>query len=91
MAKMKIHEISKSLKAQGTDIKSTDLIKLLNDNGFEAKSPNSSIEDAAIAFLLRKFANPAAGAAKADTAKRKKKRLLRKLQRLNRKAFRQQA
>ena len=78
MAKMKIHEISKSLKAQGTDIKSTDLIKLLNDNGFEAKSPNSSIEDAAIAFLLRKFANPAAGAAKADTAKKEEKKVAKK-------------
>ncbi len=55
MAKMKIHEISKSLQAQGNDIKSADLIKFLNDNGFEAKSPNSSIEDAAIAFLIREF------------------------------------
>ncbi len=80
MAKMKIHEISKSLKAQGTDIKSTDLIKLLNDNGFEAKSPNSSIEDAAIAFLLRKFANPAANAAKADAPKKEEKKAVRKAQ-----------
>ncbi len=71
MAKMKIHEISKSLKAQGNDIKSTDLIKLLNDNGFEAKSPNSSIEDAAIAFLLRRFANPAETEAKKDKATKK--------------------
>ena len=56
MAKMRIHEISKSLKAQGKNIKSSDLIELLQANGFEAKSPNSNIEDAAIAFLLRTFA-----------------------------------
>ncbi|MCI8308282.1 MAG: translation initiation factor IF-2 [Lachnospiraceae bacterium] len=56
MAKMRIHEISKSLKAQGKNIKSSDLIELLRANGFEAKSPNSNIEDAAIAFLLRTFA-----------------------------------
>ena len=56
MAKMRIHEISKSLKAQGKDIKSSDLISLLQANGFEAKSANSNIEDAAIAFLLRTFA-----------------------------------
>lgn len=57
MAKMRIHEISKSLKAQGKNIKSSDLIELLQANGFEAKSPNSNIEDAAIAFLLKTFAD----------------------------------
>ncbi|MBE5928450.1 MAG: translation initiation factor IF-2 [Lachnospiraceae bacterium] len=65
MAKMKIHEISKSLQAQGNDIKSADLIKILNENGFEAKSPNSSIEDAAIAFLIKEFSG--APKKKADT------------------------
>ncbi len=59
MAKMKIHEIAKSLQAQGTDIKSSDLIKLLNENGFEVKGANSNIDDPAIAFLLRKFTEPA--------------------------------
>ncbi len=62
MAKMKIHEISKSLQTQGLKIKSSDLVKLLNENGFEVKGANSNIEDPAIAFLLRKFAEPAAGA-----------------------------
>ena len=59
MAKMKIHEIAKSLQAQGTDIKSSDLIKLLNENGFEVKGANSNIDDPAIAFLLRKYTEPA--------------------------------
>lgn len=59
MAKMKIHEISKSLQAQGKNIKSSDLVKLLNENGFEVKGANSNIDDPAIAFLLRKFAEPA--------------------------------
>ncbi|MBE5937004.1 MAG: translation initiation factor IF-2 [Lachnospiraceae bacterium] len=66
MAKMRIHEISKSLQAQGNDIKSSDLVKLLNENGFEVKGPNSNIEDAAIAFLLNEFQN--GGAKKNDTA-----------------------
>ncbi|MEG1457937.1 MAG: translation initiation factor IF-2 N-terminal domain-containing protein, partial [Acetivibrio sp.] len=51
MAKMKIYEIAKSLNT-----KSTDLVKVLNDNGFEVKSHNSNIEDGAIAFLLKSYA-----------------------------------
>ncbi|MFA9463755.1 MAG: translation initiation factor IF-2 N-terminal domain-containing protein, partial [Velocimicrobium sp.] len=51
MAKMKIYEIAKSL-----NIKSTDMVKMLNDNGFEVKSHNSNIEDNAIAFLLKSYA-----------------------------------
>ncbi|MFW5675315.1 MAG: translation initiation factor IF-2 [Acetivibrio ethanolgignens] len=51
MAKMKIYEIAKSL-----NIKSGDLVKALNDNGFEVKSHNSNIEDEAIAFILKQFA-----------------------------------
>ena len=69
MAKMKIHEISKSLQAQGNDIKSADLIKILNENGFEAKSPNSSIEDAAIAFLIKEFSGAPKKKADADAKK----------------------
>ena len=57
MAKMKNHEISKSLKAQGKDIKSSDLVELLKSNGFEAKGPGSNIEDNAIAFILKKFSD----------------------------------
>ena len=49
MAKMKICEIAKSL-----NMKSSDLIKLLNENGFkEAKAPQSNIEDAAIGWILQ--------------------------------------
>lgn len=68
MAKMKIHEISKSLKTQGKDIKSADLIALLQANGFEAKSANSNIEDAAIAFLLKHFADNNSKAATSENA-----------------------
>ena len=50
MAKMRIYEIAKSL-----NIKSTELVKTLNDNGFEVKSPQSNIEDEAIAFVLKNF------------------------------------
>ena len=50
MAKMRIYEIAKSL-----NIKSTDLVKTLNNNGFGVKSPQSNIEDEAIAFVLKNF------------------------------------
>lgn len=58
MAKMKIYEIARSLQEKYPDIKSKDLIALLQENGFEAKSAQSSIEDAAIGFLLKHFNNP---------------------------------
>ena len=50
MAKMKIYEIAKSL-----NIKSGELVKALNENGFEVKSHNSNIEDDAIGFILKHF------------------------------------
>jgi len=50
MAKMRIYEIAKSL-----NMKSTDLVKKLNENGFGVKSPQSNIEDDAIAFVLKNF------------------------------------
>ena len=59
MAKMKICDIARSLQEKYPSLKSKDLIKLLNDNGYEAKAANSSIEDEAIGFLLRHFSNPA--------------------------------
>lgn len=59
MAKMKIFEIARSLQAKNKEIKSGDLVKLLNENGFEVKGANSNIEDAAIAFLLKTFNNKA--------------------------------
>ncbi len=57
MAKMKIYEIARSLQSKNKEIKSGDLVKLLNDNGFEVKGANSNIEDDAIAFLLKTFSN----------------------------------
>ena len=51
MAKMKIYEIARSMQQQDKNIKSGDLVKLLNDNGFEVRGANSNIEDDAIAFL----------------------------------------
>ena len=65
MAKMKIYEIARSLQERYPDIKSKDLVKLLQENGFEAKGAQSSIEDAAIGFLLKHF-NGKPAAAKKD-------------------------
>ncbi len=55
MAKMKIYEIARSMQEKLPDIKSKDLVKFLQENGFEAKSAQSTIEDNAIAFLLKNF------------------------------------
>lgn len=55
MAKMKIFEIARSIQQQDKSIKSGDLVKLLNENGFDVKGPNSNIEDNAIAFLMKYF------------------------------------
>ncbi len=57
MAKMKIYEIARSIQQKEKGIKSSDLVKLLNENGFEVKGANSNIEDAAIAFLMKEFTN----------------------------------
>ena len=55
MAKMKIYEIARSMQEKLPDIKSKDVVKLLQENGFEAKSAQSVIEDDAIGFLLKHF------------------------------------
>lgn len=55
MAKMKIYEIARSLQEKFPDVKSKDLVELLQANGFEAKGAQSSIEDAAIGFVLKHF------------------------------------
>ena len=47
-------------------IKSSDIVRLLNDNGFEVKGPNSNIEDEAIRFLLNYFNNLAKTETKED-------------------------
>ncbi len=57
MAKMRIYEIARSIQQKEKGIKSSDLVKLLNENGFEVKGANSNIEDAAIAFLMKEFTN----------------------------------
>lgn len=73
MAKMKIFEIARSMQQQDKDIKSGDLVKLLNDNGFEVKGANSNIEDDAIAFLMKSFMQK-----KAATAKKEEKAVVEK-------------
>ncbi len=55
MAKMRIYEIARSMQHQDKNIKSGDLVKFLNENGFEVKGSNSNIEDDAIAFLMKNF------------------------------------
>ncbi|MCR5793625.1 MAG: translation initiation factor IF-2 [Lachnospiraceae bacterium] len=71
MAKMRIFEIAKSI-----GVKSSELVKELNENGFEVKSHNSNIEDDAIAFVLKKYAylkNKGESAAKEETKTEVKK------------------
>ena len=78
MAKMKIYEIARSMQQQDKNIKSGDLVKLLNDNGFEVRGANSNIEDDAIAFLMKSFAQKKAAkqnAAKAEEKKKEEKKL----------------
>ena len=65
MAKMKIYEIARSIQQQDKNIKSGDLVTLLNENGFEVKGENSNIEDEAIVFLMNYFKKKKA-AAKAE-------------------------
>lgn len=72
MAKMKIYDIARSLQEKFPDLKSKDLIELLNKNGFEAKSAQSSIEDAAIGFLLKYYSkNPVKSTSKAEKEEKK--------------------
>ena len=66
MAKMKIFEIARSMQQQDKNIKSGDLVKLLNENGFDVKGANSNIEDDAIAFLMKSFMQKKAAAAKKE-------------------------
>lgn len=65
MAKMKIYEIARSIQQQDKNIKSGDLVTLLNEDGFEVKGANSNIEDEAIGFLMNYFKKKKA-AAKAE-------------------------
>lgn len=55
MAKMRIYDIARSMQEKLPDIKSKDVVKMLQENGFEAKSAQSVIEDDAIGFLLKNF------------------------------------
>ncbi|MFR5969863.1 MAG: translation initiation factor IF-2 [Clostridium sp.] len=65
MAKMKIYEIARSIQQQDKNIKSGDLVTLLNENGFEVKGANSNIEDEAIGFLMN-YLKKKKAAAKAE-------------------------
>lgn len=73
MAKMKIYDIARSLQEKFPNLKSKDLIELLNKNGFEAKSAQSSIEDAAIGFLLKYYSKQPVKPAKKETPVEEKK------------------
>ena len=68
MAKMRIYDIARSLQEKLPDLKSKDLVALLQKNGFEVKSTQSSIEDDAIGFLLKYYQNKPAQAAKKENA-----------------------
>ena len=72
MAKMKIYDIARSLQGKFPELKSKDLIELLNENGFQVKSAQSSIEDEAIGFLMKYYNGKAAGkkTAKPESVKR---------------------
>ncbi len=70
MAKMKIYEIARSMQEKLPDIKSKDLVKFLQENGFEAKSAQSTIEDDAIGFLLKNFSQLAAQKKESRTVKK---------------------
>lgn len=80
MAKMKIYEIARSIQQQDKSIKSTDLVNLLNENGFEVKGANSNIEDDAIGFLMKYFREKAAGAPKTAPAPAKTKTAQKKVE-----------
>lgn len=72
MAKMKIYEIARSMQEKLPDIKSKDLVRFLQENGFEAKSAQSTIEDDAIGFLLKNFSQLAAQKKESRTVKQDK-------------------
>ena len=66
--KMKIYEIARSMQEKVPDLKSKDVVQFLQENGFEVKSAQSTIEDDAIAFLLRNFKKIKIAAAKPKEA-----------------------
>ena len=74
MAKMKIYEIARSIQQQDKNIKSGDLVTLLNENGFEVKGANSNIEDEAIGFLMNYFKKKKATAKKPLPSRQKRYR-----------------
>ena len=68
MAKMKVHELAKEV-----DRKSKDLIEFLKAEGYDVKVAQSSIEDAEIALVRKKFGgsgqgNTVAGESAAENA-----------------------
>ena len=82
MAKMRIYDIASSLQGKFPDLKGKDIVKILQENGFQVKSVQNSIEDDAIGFLLKYFNDkPAAKTAekvKAEDTQDKKEKASKK-------------
>jgi translation initiation factor IF-2 len=64
MAKMKVHELAKELDKQ-----SKDIISFLQEKGIEAKAPQSSIEDDAVALIRKQFGKERAETTKQEVVK----------------------
>ena len=79
MAKMKIYDIARSLQEKFPDLKSKDLVELLQENGFEVKSAQSSIEDEAIGFLLNYYKKKAPKPAKNSQRRKRRQRAKRQM------------
>ena len=77
MAKMKIKELADELGAD-----SKEIIKFLNDNGFEAKSSTKGIEDEQINLVKNKFGKKTAEPA--EKPEKRKKNLQNRRQNLRR-------
>ena len=71
MAKMKIYEIVSSMQRQFPDLQNKDVVTLLQENGFDVKNSQSTIEDDAIGFLLKHAKEHLADLKKSEPAKKK--------------------
>ena len=71
MAKMKIYEIVSSMQRQFPDLQNKDVVTLLQENGFDVKNSQSTIEDDAIGFLLKHAKEHLANLKKSEPAKKK--------------------
>lgn len=71
MAKMKIYEIVSSMQRQFPNLQNKDVVTLLQENGFDVKNSQSTIEDDAIGFLLKHAKEHLADLKKSEPAKKK--------------------